>query len=92
MNDIMYTGPKLERELVEVLVRFRRFPVALVCDVAQMYLYISIAPKAQQYHQFLWKDLNQNKVPDHYEFNSSIWTELMSIPSTVCDSDTCQEK
>ena len=50
MNDIMYTGPKLERELVEVLLRFGRFTVALVCDVAQMYLHISIAPKAQQYH------------------------------------------
>ena len=73
MNDIMYTGPKLERELVEVLVRFRRFPVALVCDVAQMYLYISIAPKAQQYHRFLCKDLNQNKVPDHYEFNRLVF-------------------
>ena len=37
MNDIVYTVTKLQRDLMEVLLRFRRFPVALVCDVAQMY-------------------------------------------------------
>ena len=36
MNDIVYTGTKLQRDLMEVLLRFRRFPVAPVCDVAQM--------------------------------------------------------
>ena len=65
MNDIMYTGPKLQRDLVEVLLRFRRFPETLVCDVAQMCLCIGIAPKGQPYHRFLWRDLNQNQVPDH---------------------------
>ena len=73
MNDIIYIGPKLERDLVEVLVRFRRFPVALVCDVAQLYLCISTAPKDLPYHWFLWRDLNQNQVPDHYEFNRLVF-------------------
>ena len=50
MTDITYIGAKLQRDLVEVLLRFRRFPVALVCDVAQMYLYIGIALKDQPYH------------------------------------------
>ena len=61
---------------MEVLLRFRRFPVALVCDVAQMYLLyllIGIAPKDQPYHRFLWRDLNQNQVPDHYEFNRLVF-------------------
>ena len=48
-NDIMYTVPKLQRDLVEFLLRFRRFPVSLVCDVTQMYLHIGIAPKDQPY-------------------------------------------
>ena len=73
MNDIIYTGPKLQRDLVEVLLRFRRFPVALVCDVVQIYLHIGIAPKDQSYHRFVWRDLNQNQVPDHYEFNRLVF-------------------
>ena len=50
MNDIIYTGPKLQRDPAEVLIRFRRFPVALVCDIAQRYLCIGIAPKDVPYH------------------------------------------
>ena len=73
MNDIMHTHLKRQKDLVEVLLRFRRFPVALACDVAQMYLHIGIAPIDQPYHRFLWRDLNQNQVPDHYEFNRLVF-------------------
>ena len=58
---------------MEVLLRFRRFPVALVCDIAQMHLHIGIAPKDQPYHRFLWRDLSHNQVPDHYELNGLVF-------------------
>ena len=73
MNEIIYTGPKLQRDIAEILLRFRRFPVALVCDVAQLYLRMGIAPKDQPYYQFLRRDLNQNQVPDHYELNRVVF-------------------
>jgi hypothetical protein len=53
LNDVIYTGPKLQRDLVYVLLRFRRFPIALVCDVAEMYLRIGLAPQDRVYHRFL---------------------------------------
>lgn len=37
MNDVIHQGPELQRDLFEVLLRFRRFPIALVCDIAEMY-------------------------------------------------------
>ena len=40
LNDLIHQGPKLQRELFDVLLRFRRQPVALVCDIAEMYLRI----------------------------------------------------
>ena len=40
----------LRRDLVEALLRFRRFSVALAGDVAQMYLCLGIAPKYQPDH------------------------------------------
>ena len=45
LNDAIYQGPKLQRELTDVLIRFRRNPVALMCDIAEMYLRIEVAPK-----------------------------------------------
>ena len=37
LNDVIYAGPKLQQELFDVLIRFRRNPIALACDVKEMY-------------------------------------------------------
>ena len=55
LNDAIYQGPKLQRNLFDVLLRFRRQPVAVVCDIAEMYLRIGIAVKDKPYHRFLWR-------------------------------------
>ena len=52
LNDTIYQGPKLQRDLCTVLTRFRKYPVALVCDVAEMYLRIGLAPQ----DWFLWRN------------------------------------
>ncbi|CAB4009494.1 Hypothetical predicted protein, partial [Paramuricea clavata] len=38
LNDVINSGPKLQKELFDVLLRFRRHPVALACDIKEMYL------------------------------------------------------
>ena len=43
LNDVIQPGPKLQQDLVDVL--FRRYPVALVCDIAEMYLRIGVHPQ-----------------------------------------------
>ena len=73
LNDAIYQGPKLERDLFDVLLRFRRFPVALICDIAQMYLRIGMAPSSRPLHRFLWRDLDQSRPPDEYQFNSLVF-------------------
>ncbi len=37
LNDAIHSGPKLQRELVDVLTRFRREPVALSSNISQMF-------------------------------------------------------
>ena len=73
LNDAICQGPKLQRDLVDVLLRFRRFPVALVCDIAEMYLRIGISPADRQFHKFLWRDLDQSRKPEVYQFNSLVF-------------------
>ena len=73
LNDAIHQGPKLQNDLFDVLVRFRRNPIALICDIAEMYLRIEIAPQDRPYHRFLWRSLNQNKEPDEYEFNRVVF-------------------
>ena len=45
LNDVIYAGPKLQQELFDVLIRFRRNPIALACDVKEMYLQVEIKEK-----------------------------------------------
>ena len=46
-------GPKLQRDLFHVLLGFWKHPVALFCDIAEMYLKIEIAPEDRTFHRFL---------------------------------------
>jgi hypothetical protein len=45
LNDEIYQGPKLQRNLFNILIRFRENPVVIICDIVEMYLRIEIAPK-----------------------------------------------
>ena len=67
LNQIIQQDPTLQRELTDVLLRFRRNPVAVLCDIAEMYLHVEIAPKDRSYFRFLWRDMQTNRVPDIYE-------------------------
>ena len=73
LNDCIHQGPKLQNELFDVLLRFRRNEIALVCDIAEMYLQIKLKPIDRPYHRFLWRSLDTSKPPDEYEFNSLVF-------------------
>ena len=73
LNDVIYQGPKLQRDLNDVLLRFRRHPVALICDIAEMYLRIEVAPKDRSCQRFLWRSLDQQREPEEYEFNRVVF-------------------
>jgi hypothetical protein len=54
LNDCILPGPKLQREIVDVLTRFRRAPVALSADISEMFLQVGLQEKDRPYHRFLW--------------------------------------
>ena len=73
LNDTIHQGPKLQKDLFDVLLRFRRFPVALVCDIAEMYLRIGISQEDQEYNRFLWRGNNNAHKPDVFEFDRVVF-------------------
>ena len=68
VNDLINTGPKLQNDLFDVLVRFRRNAVAVVCDITEMYLQIKLRPDDCKYFRFLWQHMDQLREPSCYEF------------------------
>ena len=68
MNDVTQPDPKLQQDLVDVLLRFRRYPVALVYDIAEMYLRTGVHPQDRPYQRMLWRSLNQSEKPKILQF------------------------
>ena len=52
LNDQIYQGPKLQLDFFDVLLRLRRLPIGVVCDIEEMYLRIGIAHADKPYHSF----------------------------------------
>ena len=72
LNDALHQGPKLQNDLVHVLLRFRRYPIALVTDIAEMYLQVHVQPQDRPVQRFLWRNLEDIE-PQVYEFSRVVF-------------------
>ena len=73
LNDMIHAGPKLLQDLFNVLVRFRRNPVGIDCDIKEMYLQIEVKEQDRSHFRLLWRDLDPNREPDVFEFNRVVF-------------------
>ncbi len=54
LNDHLLTGPDLTNALVGVLCRFRKGPIAIMCDIERMFHQFHVKKGDQDYLRFLW--------------------------------------
>ena len=73
LNDAIQPRPKLQQDLVDVLLRFRRYPVALMCNIAEMYLRIGVHPPDRPYQRVLRRSLNQSEKPKILQFTCVVF-------------------
>ena len=88
LNDMMHAGPKLQNDLVDILIRFRSEPVALVGDICEMFLQVTLAEKDRPYHCILWCSLETFRPADVYEF---LRLTFGNKASPYLAQDDCQE-
>ena len=55
LNDKLLVGPKLQADIVRVLLEFRLNQVCLSTDVKQMFRNILILPEHRKFQQILWR-------------------------------------
>ena len=53
LNDLLDTGPPLNPDIVEILIRFRRWPIAMTSDITKAFLQISVNKSDRDVHRFL---------------------------------------
>ena len=54
LNDHLLTGPDLTNGLTAVLCRFRKHPIAVMCDVERMVHRFHVSKEDRDYLRFLW--------------------------------------
>ena len=73
LNDVINQGPKLQNDIFDVLLRFRRHDIAIVCDIKEMYHQIAIPEDERKYFRFFWRDMNSGIPPKTYEFQRVVF-------------------
>lgn len=91
LNDILYTGPKLQNDLLRILLMFRLFPVAVTADIRQMYRQINLIEEHRRFQRILWR-FDETSSVSIYELNtvtfgvkSSPYLSLRTIKQLVDD-------
>lgn len=69
MNDCLYTGPKLQVDIVKMFLNFRLFKIVLIADLCQMYRQIRMNPQDQRFQRILWR-FSENDSVNIYELTT----------------------
>ena len=56
LNNCLYTGPKFDQRIMDILQRFRTYKVALVADIEKAFLMVSMSEGDRDILRFLWID------------------------------------
>ncbi|XP_017477979.1 PREDICTED: uncharacterized protein LOC108367793 [Rhagoletis zephyria] len=56
LNDVQLVGPALQDSLGSILLRFRRFRVAITADIEKMFRQVLVAPEHRDYQRIIWRE------------------------------------
>ncbi|XP_055527362.1 uncharacterized protein LOC129719983 [Wyeomyia smithii] len=69
LNEALLVGPVVQDELLTHIVRFRKFPIALVADIEKMYRQVLIHPEDRSFQRILWR-FSSKKPISTYELST----------------------
>ena len=65
LNDQLLVGPTMHAPLLDVLLRFRLYKVALTTDVSKMYRAVLLPDSQRDLHRFVWRIDPQHRLLDY---------------------------
>ena len=91
LNDTLLVGPTIHPPLVDVLLRFRLYPVALTADVSKMYRAIELTDDDKDLHRFVWRSHPNDLLKDYrmtqvtFGVSASSFTANMAVKQNAID-------
>ncbi|XP_037930181.1 uncharacterized protein LOC119664905, partial [Teleopsis dalmanni] len=65
LNDIMMTGPRLQQDIFDILMKWRLWKFVASADVEKMFRQIKIAREDQDYQRILWRENAREKIMEY---------------------------
>ena len=69
LNDLLLKGPKLHKDIADLILRFRLHAIAFVADISKMYRRILIRPEHRAYQHIVWRPSEHSTLRE-YELNT----------------------
>ncbi|CAG7825064.1 unnamed protein product, partial [Allacma fusca] len=69
LNDVLMTGPKLQDDIFELLIRFRFFKIPLKADICKMFRQIEVAESHRDFQRIVWRESSDVPIK-HYRLNT----------------------
>lgn len=66
LNDLMETGPNLQRDIFCILLKWRQYRYVLTADIEKMYRFIAVHPDHQSLQKIIWRD-SPSKLLNEYQ-------------------------
>ena len=91
LNDHLLVGPTVHPPLIDVLLRFRKFKVALTTDVSRMYRAIRLPDDQKDLHRFVWREDPKEPIVDYrmtrltFGVSASSYAANMALRQNVID-------
>ena len=64
LNECLYAGPKFNQNILDIILRFRMYKIALIADIEKAFLMIQVAEPDRDMVRFLWVDYNESENPN----------------------------
>lgn len=69
LNTAFLPGPKLQKDIVDVLTRFKLFPHAFTTDIFKMHTQINVLSEYRTYQHILWRSSSHKELVE-YQLNT----------------------
>ena len=84
LNDTLMVGPTVHPTLVDVLMRFRTYRIALTTDVSRMYRAVLLTESDKDLHRFVWRSNPNSKLKDYRMTRITFGVSASSFIANMC--------
>lgn len=66
LNSAQFVGPKLQRDLAEILMRFRRHRIAVSADIKKMFRQVELSPEQWNLQRIFWRRNANEPIKEYF--------------------------